>query len=735
MNKTFSHITTLLLCTVFLQLMPLSAQNNVYKIDDSLYPYLVKCTKAVRSPQVLLMADTLFHMAECKGDQKAQCLALHQKVDYYYYKGNLSALQDAVRTLRGFAVRTPFQQYVFSGWNRIIAYWKMKVMYVKALEEVNDYQAEARRLNNPYGIGFSFQHFSSIYKMQASYELAMKYAVQGAEYIEQHGNPGDAVSLYLTAGESCQMLRDDAKALGYLKKALSLAPDPTRRVQPLCYLVGLYLSSGSMQDLVESKKCLDEMNRITEKHPVFGGMLLNCQMGNADYYMAVGDYERAATIINTLPHDNISYFDCMKRLSRLQGRYEESLSWCDKCDSIKRNEDDVERHRMLTEYTARFDNTRLETEKNRLALQNSEMRIRQLADEHRLMETDKERDRLALQATELKLKNSDLALRQRMIEVERNRTEALHQQERAASAEERGRMQMFITSVLLLLSVSLIVFIFVYTLQRRKSIVRLQKERNIALRARNESEAARKEAEHAREVAEYANRQKSIFLQNMSHEIRTPLNAIVGFSDVVNSEEDLGLTVEERADYLSLIHTNTELLTTLVNDVLDLSKLESGSYALALAPTCISDLCHATLRSIASRVPDGVQLKLDEPEDASFISFLTDAVRLQQVITNFLTNACKYTDRGSITLKYRIQEDGGIVFSVTDTGCGISEDKAEIVFGRFEKLDTFKQGTGLGLSICRHIAELVGGRVYLDTTYTGGARFVFVHPELKQPVA
>ena len=178
---------------------------------------------------------------------------------------------------------------------------------------------------------------------------------------------------------------------------------------------------------------------------------------------------------------------------------------------------------------------------------------------------------------------------------------------------------------------------------------------------------------------------------------------------------------------LELINTNTELLTTLVNDILDLSKLESDTYTLSLSPVSITELCHATLASVAHRISPGVELRIDEPSNANELILNTDIARLQQILTNLLTNACKYTEEGSITLAYR-HDKTEWEFSVTDTGCGIPPEKAETIFERFEKLDSFKQGTGLGLNICRRIAELVGGRVYLDTSYTGGARFVFMHP-------
>lgn len=233
------------------------------------------------------------------------------------------------------------------------------------------------------------------------------------------------------------------------------------------------------------------------------------------------------------------------------------------------------------------------------------------------------------------------------------------------------------------------------------------------------------------EKAETSNRLKTAFLENMSHEIRTPLNAIVGFTEVINSSDSKNLTQEEREVMLNLIYDNSELLATLVNDVLDISLLESERFSLSFEQENLYQICDKALKTIATRVPEGVSALLEIPPTSHNDFFYTDKTRLLQVLGNFLANACKYTDQGNITLGYMHGPNGAIDFFVTDTGCGIPDEKAEVVFERFEKLDSFKQGTGLGLSVCRIIANLIKGKVYLDTSYKKGCRFVFTHPLIK----
>ena len=229
----------------------------------------------------------------------------------------------------------------------------------------------------------------------------------------------------------------------------------------------------------------------------------------------------------------------------------------------------------------------------------------------------------------------------------------------------------------------------------------------------------------AREKAEESDMLKSAFLANMSHEIRTPLNAIVGFSSLMQSEE---LSQEERAEYCAIVVSNSEMLLTLLNDILDISSLECGKIRFNYSAEEIVQICQHILMTTAHTRQPGVEGRLECAVDSYMLT--TDVHRLSQILINLLTNAAKFTSEGSITLGVEIcPEQNEVLFSVTDTGPGIPLDKQEMVFNRFEKLDgNKKKGTGLGLAICRQIAMIFGGRIWVDPTYTGGARFIFAHP-------
>ena len=220
------------------------------------------------------------------------------------------------------------------------------------------------------------------------------------------------------------------------------------------------------------------------------------------------------------------------------------------------------------------------------------------------------------------------------------------------------------------------------------------------------------------------------FLQNMSHDIRTPMNAICGFSQILcNKQMREMLSEEEIGEYGVIIQSNTDLLSTLVNDILDISDMESGKYRLNLGVCNVNDVCRKAISTVIFRCPDGVKMYMTSEVPDSF-TIMSDPKRVEQVMINYLTNAVKHTTEGEIHLHVSLMESAGMVtFSVTDTGEGVPADRAEVIFQRFEKFNTINGGTGLGLAICRTIATQLGGEAKLDTTHQGrGARFVFTHP-------
>jgi len=226
---------------------------------------------------------------------------------------------------------------------------------------------------------------------------------------------------------------------------------------------------------------------------------------------------------------------------------------------------------------------------------------------------------------------------------------------------------------------------------------------------------------HAKKIAEESDRMKSAFIANMSHEIRTPLNAIVGFSSLIAEAE----TEEEKNSFLKIIESSNDYLLQLINDVLDISKIESGKMEFIHTSFHLSEIFAPQERTFTLRAEPGVDVIFEnKDEDYSIVS---EKIRLTQVLTNFLSNAVKFTTDGSIRFGYKVTDSSLYVY-VTDTGTGIKKEKASDVFERFVKLDNFKQGTGLGLSISKTIINMLKGEIGVDTEEGKGSTFWFKIP-------
>lgn len=233
-----------------------------------------------------------------------------------------------------------------------------------------------------------------------------------------------------------------------------------------------------------------------------------------------------------------------------------------------------------------------------------------------------------------------------------------------------------------------------------------------------------RELRRAKEQAEESNRLKSAFLANMSHEIRTPLNAIVGFSSILAQD----VSEREKEEYLSIIEHNNYLLLQLISDILDIAKIEAGTLEYVYSQVDMNKILTEIEQSSRLKLKDNTKVKLFAELALPELTLYTEQTRVMQVITNFINNAIKFTEEGSIRFGYRPPEHGYIYFYVTDTGSGIQESKQQQIFNRFIKLDSFEQGTGLGLSISKSIIETLGGDIGVESEEGKGSTFWFTLP-------
>lgn len=226
----------------------------------------------------------------------------------------------------------------------------------------------------------------------------------------------------------------------------------------------------------------------------------------------------------------------------------------------------------------------------------------------------------------------------------------------------------------------------------------------------------------ARDKAEESDRLKSAFLANMKHEIRTPLNAIVGFSNLLASTDN----TEEKEQYNLLIQHNNDLLLNIVNDVLDISKIESGHIEFHPVWFNLSELIKETVAEYTPNVPPEIKFFATCPKPDYIVEL--DSMHVKQILNNIVSNALKYTSEGTVQISYELKEEGQVRISVADTGCGIPEDKIDKIFERFEKLDYYVQGAGLGLSISKSLVDKMGGRIEVDSIVGVGSTFRIILP-------
>lgn len=299
------------------------------------------------------------------------------------------------------------------------------------------------------------------------------------------------------------------------------------------------------------------------------------------------------------------------------------------------------------------------------------------------------------------------------------------EKERAEARSIRIIMIIALVAVIILL-VSVIILLRLNS--HNRTLVKTLDKSNQALREESQNlENSRIELLKARDMAQKANNMKTDFIKNMSYEVSTPLKAINEYCQlIVDCADASNRKYLER--FTSLVELNSELLNTIVNDVLHISEIDSSSVPVHNRSTDLRALCTMVLDGVRHRVAQGVALQFDTASPA--ISLFTDPQRLHQILLNLLTNAAKFTSKGSITLGYSVDEaNEKVIFTVTDTGIGIKPDKREAIFERFVKLDKETQGAGLGLTISRLLARILGGDVYLDSSYNKGSRFVLVLPK------
>lgn len=686
------------------------AQNNRYKINDSLYPIYQRAYSNRKHKECLKMADSLYYKGAEIKDVNAQCYALSIYVMYYFNHTDEKTMKNAVDRLKDFCAKHDNETYYYFACLNYINFLLNNSHQYSALDYANNMQNEAERKNSKYGMFVSKRAIANIHFAREEFTEAKKGYIESLEYAQKENvHTYSFGNTYFRLANCCNELGDYDDALKYSRLGATYehgSKDTHIRSSLETGIALFYLG--------EKDKFLELYHKIEPKFSLIIGAAgeERLTLVKIIYQMYYGNYDNAISLANSI-NDTLVRGKTLTMIHRYRKDYKSALNaftrWNIQRDSIE----NVMLQQDLADQEILIGNHLLKEETQRMELINAQLQLTNSTLELNKAKNSADAARISAENNRLGIKNKKLEAQNIKAIMEK---QALEQQEKDNAARNyRSRMFTILIAVTILLILAAIYLAFRLHMSKKLN------QSNDKLKQQNEA------LNVARERAEQADRMKTMFIQNMSHEIRTPLNAIVGFSQILAECGD-DITHEEKEDFSNRIEQSSDLVLNIINDILDLSTIESGHYTMVIGETNVNQMCKTAIYNVKNRIPDGVELKLTtEVSDDTMVE--TDSKRVIQVMINFLTNAAKNTTEGSIHLHCSITENPGYLsFSVTDTGIGIAPDKMDVIFERFNKLDDMKQGTGLGLSICSSITERLNGLIYIDKTYLTGARFVFAIP-------
>lgn len=668
--KDFSHRSINRFSVLFIILMfsaTITSQNRemeTYNIDSTLYMYYQQCKMKIQSPVVLSMADTLFHMAQTKHDQRMQAVALSTKLDFYYFKGQEDSIIAWTERVKRFALKTDQPKYYYFAWGKRLILFQIKSgKFNTALYEAQNMLKEAQSMDNKEGIAYCYDCIGDIYTIKRLREQAIDAKLKTIEITKEYNlDSYNLHSKYTSIVKLYCELQQTEKALKILKEAEKYAHTNSQMFDQKIQYVNYYLSIDQKD---KAQQSLQEAEELFNKDKTLISKKKSLLITQETFYRATQQYKKALeaqnaqeTLLKEMGESQSSLDLNLKRgiLYYRMGEKNQAADFLYEYICLADSVNNINEQTGITEFSALLNLEKVKTEKKEL---------------------------------ELKAKEAQLS---------HNR------------------------SFILLLAITLlIVFILFY----RESYLnkQLKVSKNRLTQKNQELTESEENLRKARDRAEKASNMKTSFIRNMTHEIRTPLNSIVGFSQIISSQykED-----EDAHEFANIIGENSDKLLKLIDDVLNLSDLES-SEEMRIKETDINTCCELSLKKIRPYVREGI--KLEFYPACNELATLTDGEAVSNILFNLLHNASKFTEKGTITLAYTLSEDRKQLFiTVTDTGIGVPTDKQEEIFERFTKVSSFSQGCGLGLPLSRLLAQKLGGNLEIDPTYDSGSRFILILP-------
>jgi len=642
------YVVLLVVCAVNVR-----AQNNQFKIDDSLYSIYLEAQRQDNDSEKLAIADSMYRVAADRKDWLGQCVALVIRMRYYYNKYDEKNLYATINRIQKLSRKSGKLLYYYYAWALKANYLKNTGRLLAATTEADAIKRQAEKDKSPYGIYTAMRMLGNIHENRGEYQMALHQYREALRYGSQEIMGEDISPVYRAMGWCYTRLHRYDEALKTFNQGISVAKSYEPRMACMmqrCF--ALY----RMRRYGEFESTYREIRRMfAAEGPVQPRYVPRLM---AMHYCVTEEYDKAMAEARKMQKRS-DRLDLELLVYKARGNYRMALQTTEDLHRLKDSAQTAIQHKYLAEMNAKIGNTMLRNKTQQLKLNNA-----------------------------------------RLIAAE-------------MQAKVRNRL---IFIILITLSAASIISLLVVHMRKTHRLMAELRGVNGKLLENNA------ELSSAREKAMEVDRMKTAFVQSISHEIRTPLNAVCGFAQILAGDDGM-LSAEDKADVCRRIGDGTEQLARMVNEMLDIASLESGNMKLEICDVGINAVCRGSIARVSQAMPSGVEMRFTtEFSDADTMH--TDGARVGQILQHYLTNAQKNTTEGYIELACR-RQDSFVVFTVTDTGCGVPPESIDAVFRKFEKTDSFKQGAGLGLSVALHIANVLGGKVGIDTDYRSGARFWF----------
>lgn len=704
----YIRVIKIAIIAVAMMLIPLelSAEKGKLDIDEKAYLMYVEADKKRYTDEGLKLSQKMYEYAVSIDDKKAQCLAVSIPVYYYSKKRDTEQVKAATDRMRKVAKDTHQMKYYYFAWSKLVEYYINNGAMLAALQDAQALNSEALSENpvDHFAIATSYRTLGNVFWSRLDFDHAAEIYQKALDYYKKYLPNQSSPALYSMLGRYYLKTKNYKKAIALSNDGLKYTKTDRSRGYMYTIIAIAYYNLGEMDSFRKAYKKMSEIEGITGES---GGLW--SPMVKVMERIANGDMDGARRFANEASDIEVK-LNCQKLVSIAENDWKsandvsEALLDMSLKDFAKIHSKDIaEINKSFEIKKINADNLQLKL--NLVTSQNAKERL----EKEKILAREKMKD--------LELTNNLLTLNETRTIDSLNKIK-INFQERTL-AVQRERVWQEEEAHKLHITIFVLVMTFLLALLANSWINRNRQQHIV-----NKLRQSNADLEEAKERAEESSKMKSMFVQNVSHEIRTPLNAIVGFTDLILNP-NMQLSEAEKAEFGTIIHHNSDLLTSLVNDVLILSELQSGKAKLNITPCKCNEICRSSIETVMHRKPENVSLDFTTDVDDDY-TVKTDSRRINQVLINFLTNAEKYTSTGSIVLDCSTKKKPNYVtFSVTDTGCGVPEEKQDLIFGRFEKLDDFHQGMGLGLNICTFIAKLLNAEIGMDKTYTQGSRFYF----------